>query len=65
MAKIQPLDKRPSYMRPTSYPSEDTKRVLKLSREIDLIKKQTQYIKDNNLKAEDLRQLNQKKLDIF
>jgi hypothetical protein len=52
-------------MRPTSYPSEDTKRVLKLSREIDLIKKQTQYIKDNNLKAEDLRQLNQKKLDIF
>lgn len=56
---------RPSYMRPKISPSADTSRVLKLANEINLINKQTQFIKDNGISAEEFRTFNQKKINIL
>ena len=52
-------------MTPTQGFSQETKQVLKLANEIKLIEKQTQFIKENGISAQELRNFNQKKLNIL
>ena len=54
--KMYPIgpSKRPNYLQSKIYPSNETKKVLKLASEVNLIEKQTKFIKNNNLKAKDL-----------
>lgn len=45
------LAPRPNYLKNTISPSTETKKIWKLAGEVKLIKKQTDYIKNNNIKA--------------
>ncbi len=44
---------RPNYLKNTISPSSETKKIWQLAGEVKLIKKQTEYIKDNGIKAND------------
>lgn len=44
---------RPNYLKNTISPSSETKKIWKLAGEVKLIKEQTKYIEDNNIKAKD------------
>ena len=57
--------KRPNYLKNRVYPSDDTKKVLKLASEINLIEKQTDFIKNNNIKTKDLNSFLSRRLNIF
>ncbi len=59
------LPNRPSYLTPKKGPSEETKQIWKLASEVNYINKQTEFIKEYNLKPSEFAQLNKKKLDIL
>ncbi|WP_372656156.1 hypothetical protein [Halobacteriovorax sp.] len=44
---------RPNYLKNTSSPTSETKKIWQLSSEVKLINKQTEYIKNNGIKAKD------------
>ena len=46
-------------------PSEETKQVWKLASEVNLIKKQTQFIKENDLSETEFQAMNKRKLNIL
>ncbi len=59
------VSNRPSYLIPKKGPSEETKQIWKLASEVNFINKQTEFIKEYNMKPSDFSQLNQKKLNIL
>ena len=46
-------------------PSEETKQIWKLASEVNLVKKQTEFIKDNDVSKEEFQAMNRKKLNIL
>jgi hypothetical protein len=56
---------KPIYKTPKAFPSAETKKVLNLGRELELVKSQNEYIAQNKLKQADLTKVLYKKLDII
>ncbi len=50
---------------PRTSPSEETKQIWKIASEVNLIKKQTEFIKDNDISEEEFHAMNKKKLNIL
>lgn len=59
------IKSRPNYYSHKANESKETKTILELAREVKLLKKQTKFIIENNMKTEDLSQLISKKINII
>jgi hypothetical protein len=57
--------KKNDYYPKGSSPSDETKEIWKLGSEINLINKQTDYIKKNDITASEFQSMNVKKLNIL